>query len=73
MEQQLEDIQLTKKEKDFINSAWNTKIDRDRQTQLRLAAERYRLRLEEINKEENLDRVYFFKQLIKVRNREGAE
>ena len=73
MEQQLEDIQLTQKEKDFINSAWNTKIDRDRQTQLRLAAEKYRLRLEEINKEKNLDRIYFFKQLVKVRNREGAE
>ena len=70
MEQQLEDIQLTKKEKDFISSTYDVD-EQFYQTQIRLAAERYRLRLEEINKEENLDRVYFFKQLIRVRSREG--
>ena len=70
MEQQLEDVQLSAAEETFITGAYSA-AELNYQRKMRLAAKRCQLRLKKIN--ENLDRVYFFKQLVRVRNLEGAQ
>ncbi len=65
MEQELEGVQLSVAEDSFISASYSL-ADQKVQRERRLASERCRLRLKRIN--ENLDRVYFFRQLVKVRN-----
>tara|TARA_B100000959_G_C14897283_1_gene589314 strand:- start:22 stop:1362 length:1341 start_codon:yes stop_codon:yes gene_type:complete len=70
MEQQLEGLELSAAEEAFISGAYSA-ADQPYQHKIRLAAERCQLRLKKIN--ENLDRVYFFKQLVRVRNLGGGQ
>lgn len=70
MEQELEGVGLSQAEEAFITGSYPVG-NQNYQREIRLAAERCRLRLEKIN--DNLDQVYFFKQLIRVRNLEGLQ
>ncbi len=65
MEQDLEALQLSAAEESYVTGTY-LPHQQKYQREVRLASERCRQRIEKIN--ENLDRVYFFKQLIRIRN-----